>query len=48
MEQSDNDFLKYFLLKMCAHGIIALLVPVHFIFIREILIEGFALKKKFQ
>ena len=48
MEQSDEDILKYFLLKMCAHGIMTLLIPVHFIFIPENLTQGFALKKNFS
>ena len=48
MEQSDEDILKYFLLKMCAHGIMTLLIPVQFIFIREYLTQGFALKKNFS
>ena len=48
MEQPDDGFLKYFLLNMCAPRIMALLVPVHFIFIQEILIEGFVLKNNFS
>ena len=45
MEEPDGDFLKFFLLSMCAPKIMALLAPVHFMFIREILTEGFVLKK---
>ena len=46
MEGPYDSFLKLFLLNMCPPKIIALLVPVHFMFIREreILAEGFALK----
>ena len=44
MEGPYESFLKLFLLNMCPPKIIALLVPVHFMFIREILAEGFALK----
>ena len=35
MEQLDDGFLEIFLLDMCAPRIMALLVPVHLIFIRE-------------
>ena len=48
MEQPDDGFLNLFLLNMCAARIIAFIVPVHFIFIQEILIEGFVLKKNFR
>ena len=48
MEEPDNNFLKFFLLNMRAPKIMALLVPVHFMFIREILAEGFVLKKNFS
>ena len=44
MEGPYDSFLKLFLLNMCPPKIIALLVPVHFMFIREILAEGFALE----
>ena len=45
MEQPDDVFFIFFLLNMCAPRIMALLVPVHFLFIQEILIEGFVLEK---
>ena len=45
MEQPDDGFLIFFLLNMCAPRIMTLLVPVHFLFIQEILIEGFVLEK---
>lgn len=46
MEQPDDVFLFYFfLLNICAARIMALLVPVNFLFMQEILIEGFVLKK---
>ena len=46
MEQRDDGFfLFFFLLMMCARRIVAFLVPVHFMFIQKILIEGFVLKK---
>ena len=48
MEEPDDDFLKLFLLNMRAPKIITLLVPVHFMFIREILAESFVLKKNFS
>ena len=48
MEESDDDFLKFFLLNMRAPKIMALLAPVHFMFIREILGEGFVLKNNFN
>ena len=48
MEEPDDDFLKFFLLNMCAPMVMALLVPVHFTLLREILEEGFVLKKKFS
>ena len=38
-------FFEFLLLNMCAPRIMALLVPVHFMFIQEIVIEGFVLKK---
>ena len=44
MEQPDDGFLIFFLLNMCAPRIMAFLVPVHFLFIQEFLIEGFVLK----
>ena len=47
MEQPDDGFLKYFLLKMCVPRIIALLVPTDFTF-KKNLIDGFILKKEFQ
>ena len=48
MEEPDDDFLKFSLLNMCAPKIMALLVPIHFMFIRELLTEGFVLKKNFS
>ena len=48
MEQADDGFLKVFLLNMCAPRIMVLLVPVYFMFIQEILIEGFVSKKNFS
>ena len=45
MEEPDDGFLKFFLLNMCAPRIMALLVPVHFMFMQEILMVGFVLKK---
>ena len=48
MEQPDDGFLKLFLLNMCTPRIRALLVPAHFMFIQEILIKGFVLKKNFS
>ena len=48
MEEPDDDFLKFFLLNMRAPKIMALLVPVHFMFIREIFAEDFVLKKNFS
>ena len=48
MEQPDDGFLKVFLLNMCAPRIMVLLVPVYFMFIQEILIEGFVSKKNFS
>ena len=47
MEKPDDDFLKFFLLNMGAPKIMALLVPVHFMFKGEILTEGFVLKKEY-
>ena len=43
MEEPDDDFLNFFLLNMCAPKIMALLVPVHFMW--KILTEGFVLRK---
>ena len=48
MEQPDDGLLSFFWLNMCAPRIMSLLVPAHFMFIQEILIEGFILKKEFQ
>ena len=48
MEEPDDDFLKFFLLNMRAPKIMALLVLVNFMFIWEILAEGFVLKKNFS
>ena len=48
MEQPDDSFLKLFLSNICAPRIMSLLVPAHFMFIQEILIDGFVLKKEFQ
>ena len=48
MEGPDDDLLISFLLNMCAPKIMALLVPIHFMFIRELLTEGFVLKKNFS
>ena len=48
MKQPDDRFLKFFLLNMWAPRIMAFLVPAHFMFIQEILIEGFVLKKNFS
>ena len=48
MEEPDDNFLKFFFLNMCAPKIMALLIPVHFMFIREIFAEGFVLKKNFS
>ena len=45
IEQPDNGFFNFFLLNMCTPRIMALLVPVNFMFTQEILIEGFVLKK---
>ena len=44
MEEPDDNFLNFFLLNMCAPKIMTLLVLIHFMFIREILTEGFVLK----
>ena len=41
MEEPDDDFLKFILL-------MALLVPVNFMFIQENLVEGFVSKKNFS
>ena len=48
MEEPDDDFLKFILLNLFASLIMALLVPVHFKFIQENLVEGFVSKKEFQ
>ena len=48
MEQPDDGFLKFFLLNMCALRIMDLLVPAHFMFIQEILTDGFILKTNFS
>ena len=48
MEQPDDGFFKKILLNICAPRIMTLLVPAHFMFIQENLIEGFVLKKEFQ
>ena len=48
MEQPDDGSLNFFLLNKCASRIMALMVPVHFLFIQEILIEVFVLKKNFS
>ena len=48
MEQPDDGFFKKNLLNMCAPRIMTLLVPAHFMFIQENLIESFVLKKEFQ
>ena len=45
MEEPDDNFLKFFLLDICAPKIMALLVLVHFMFIQEILAEDFLLKE---
>ena len=47
-EQPDDGFLNFFLLIKCASRIMVLLVPVNFMFIQEILVEGFVLKKNFS
>ena len=44
-EEPDHNFFDFFLLSMSAPRIMALLVPVHFLFIQEILLEGFVFKK---
>ena len=48
MEQPDDGFFKFFFVKHVAPRIMTLLVPAHFMFIQENLIEGFVLKKEFQ
>ena len=48
MEKTDDGFLNIFLLNVCAPRIMALLIPVHFMFTQQILIEGFVLKKNFS
>ena len=49
MKEPDDNFLKLFLLNMCAPKIMAFLVPVHFMFIGEILAaKGFVFKKNFS
>ena len=47
-KKTDEGYLKFFLLNMCAPRIMALLVLVHFMFKQEILIDGFVLKKNFS
>ena len=47
-KQPDDGFLNLSLLNMCAARIMALMVPVHFIFIQEHLIEAFVFKKNFR
>ena len=44
MEQPDDGPLICFLLNMCAPRFMTLLVPVTFLCIQEIVIEGFVLK----
>ena len=44
MEQPDDGPLICFLLNMCAPKFMALLVPVTFLFIQEIMIQGIVLK----
>ena len=44
MEQPDDGPLICFLLNMCAPKFMGLLVPVTFLFIQEIMIQGFVLK----
>ena len=48
MEEPENDFLKFILLNLFAFLIMVLLVPVHFMFIQENLVEGFVSKKNFS
>ena len=48
MEQTDDGFFNFFLLNMCAPRTMVLLLPAHFMFMQEILIEGFVIKKEFQ
>ena len=48
MEEPDDDFLKFILLNLFASLIMALLVPVHFMFIQENFVEGFVSKKNFS
>ena len=47
MEEPDDDFLKFILLNLFASLIMALLLPVNFMFIQENLVEGFVSKKNF-
>ena len=44
MEQPDDGFFKFFFVKHVAPRIMTLLVPAHFMFIQENLIEAFVLK----
>ena len=44
MEKPDDDFLKFFLLNMCAPKIMALSAPVHFVYTRNYY-RGFVLQK---
>ena len=46
-EEPDDDFLKFILLNFFASLIVALLVPVHFMFMQKNLVEGFVSKKNF-
>ena len=45
MEEPDHGFSNFFLLDMCAPMIMTFFMPVHFLFIHEILKESFVLKK---
>ena len=45
MEEPDHGFSNFFLLDMCAPRIMTFFMPVHFLFIQEILKESFVLKK---
>ena len=47
-EEPDDEFLNFFSLNMCAPKIMAFLAPVHFMFIPEVLTEGFCFKKNFS
>ena len=48
MEEPDDDFFRFILLNLLASLIIALLVPVHFMFIQKNFVEGFVSKKNFS